>query len=323
MDMETIIGTDVGLAATLLKDGRLVGIPTETVYGLAANALMPPAVLDIFRVKGRPAFDPLIVHVGEKESLGRYAVRIPDEAMALADRFWPGPLTLVLPKAACIPDEVSSGLDTVGLRMPDHPLTLALLRQTGFPLAAPSANPFGYISPTSAMHVYDQLQGKIPYILDGGPCRVGVESTIVGFEEDVPVIYRLGGLTVEDIRSVAPSAKVVLHASSDPRAPGMLKSHYAPRIPLFLGDLESLLDQHKGKRIGVLAFNTPPVPCASIRSVQLLSSSSDMNEAASRLFGAMRLLDHSEVDVVLAEPVPDQGLGKAINDRLRRAAHRE
>jgi L-threonylcarbamoyladenylate synthase len=321
--METGIGTDIGQAASLLKEGKLVGIPTETVYGLAAHALMPPAVLDIFRVKGRPAFDPLIVHVGRKESLSEYAVDIPDEALALADRFWPGPLTLVLKKASCIPDEVSSGLDTVGLRMPDHPLTLELLRETGFPLAAPSANPFGYISPTTAMHVFDQLQGRIPYVLDGGPSRVGVESTIVGFEEDGPVIYRLGGLTVEDIRRVIPSVRVNTHSSSDPRAPGMLKSHYAPRIPLFLGNLESLVVEHAGKRIGVLAFSERNIPSKHVEAVQILSPSGNVDEAASKLFGAMRLLDNAGVDVVLAEPVPDKGLGKAVNDRLARAAHRD
>lgn len=321
--MQTRIGDDIGHAADLLREGQLVGIPTETVYGLAAHALMSSAVLDIFRVKGRPAFDPLIVHVGQKHSIGEYAMAIPDEALALADRFWPGPLTLVLKKATCIPDEVSSGLDSVGLRMPDHPLTLALLKQTGFPIAAPSANPFGYISPTTAQHVYDQLMGRIPYILDGGPCRVGVESTIVGFEEEGPVVYRLGGLTLEDVRKVIPSVRVSIHSSSDPRAPGMLKSHYAPRIPLFLGDLESMLAEHAGKRIGVLAFSKHHAPSVPVGALQILSVTGNVNEAASRLFGALRLLDSSNVDIVLAEPVPEEGLGRAINDRLRRAAYRE
>ena len=321
--METQIGNDSEYAASLLRQGQLVAIPTETVYGLAANALMPSAVLDIFRVKGRPAFDPLIVHVDNPDRISEYATHIPDEAWALAERFWPGPLTLVLQKAPCIPDEVSSGLDTVGLRMPDHPIILELLKRTGFPLAAPSANPFGYISPTTAQHVHDQLQGKIPYILDGGPCRVGVESTIVGFEKDGPVIYRLGGLTVEDIRSVVPAVGMRVNASSDPRAPGMLKSHYAPRIPLFLGDVESLLSEHAGKRIGMLVFSDRHVPATPVEALQVLSPSGDVNEAAGRLFSAMRVLDNAGVDVVLAETVPDEGLGKAINDRLRRAAHRE
>ncbi|MBL7984887.1 MAG: threonylcarbamoyl-AMP synthase, partial [Flavobacteriales bacterium] len=229
-------GSDLQQAAALLREGKLVAIPTETVYGLAANAYDAEAVLRIFEVKNRPTFDPLIVHVRDSDQVQEVARTIPPEALALMDRFWPGPLTLVLPKQPRVPDIVTSGLDTVGVRMPAHPMALELLRSLDFPLAAPSANPFGYISPTTAQHVGDQLGERIPYILDGGPCAVGVESTIIGWEEGLPVLYRPGGLPLEAIEqvigSVRPQVKHVL-----PAAPGMIESHYAPRKPLFVGEV--------------------------------------------------------------------------------------
>jgi L-threonylcarbamoyladenylate synthase len=190
--VKTIIGEIIQEAKSFLLDGNIVAIPTETVYGLAGNALDPAAVLQIFTAKERPAFDPLIVHISSIDKVELYAHSIPSQAYDLMHEFWPGPLTIVLPKNSIIPDIVTSGLDTVGLRIPNHPTTIKLLKQLDFPLAAPSANPFGYISPTSAQHVFDQLGGKIPYILDGGICDVGVESTIVGFENDKCLIYRLG-----------------------------------------------------------------------------------------------------------------------------------
>ena len=316
----TLIGTDLHAAAELLSTGQLVAIPTETVYGLAANALDASAVLQIFAVKQRPAFDPLIVHVSSVAALENYAAEVPAVAMALAEKFWPGPLTLVLPKKEVIPDLVSSGLPTVGLRMPAHPLTLSLLQQLPFPLAAPSANPFGYISPTTARHVYDQLQDKIPYILDGGPCTVGVESTIVGFEGGEVVVYRLGGLTLEELRKVAPFARLQLHTSSDPKAPGMLLSHYAPRKPFYTGDIDELVEQHKGKRIAVLTFQRLVPSFPGLVATEVLSGNGHLAEAAMHLFAAMRRLDALDVDVILSETVPAEGLGLAINDRLRRAS---
>src|SRR5690606_7520483 len=193
--METPIGTDVAQAAALLRAGAVVAMPTETVYGLAANAFDEAAVLRIFQVKQRPSFDPLIVHVRDREQLSPLVARLPREAEALMEHFWPGPLTLVLPKTGRVPDLVTSGLDTVAVRMPAHPVAQALLRAVDFPLAAPSANPCGYVSPTSAQHVADQLGGKVPYILDGGPCTVGVESTILGWEQEAGawLLYRPGG----------------------------------------------------------------------------------------------------------------------------------
>ena len=310
------IGTDLGQAAQLLKQDELVAIPTETVYGLAGNAYSEKAVVSIFEVKKRPSFDPLIVHTPTLEAAHEFLLEIPDAAYILAEKFWPGPLTLILPKNKRIPDLVSAGLDTVGVRMPRHPMSLSLLQQLPFPLAAPSANPFGYISPTSARHVEEQLGHHIPYILDGGSCDIGVESTIIGFEGDTAIIYRLGGIAMEDLQEHVKQLKVKPHSSSNPIAPGQLESHYAPRKPLLLGKLHELLQEHGKKVIGVLSFkDTYP------EALQLtLSPTGDMAEAARNLFKALRELDQMPVHMILAEEVPDYGLGRAINDRLRRAA---
>ena len=318
----TVIDSALEPAVDWLLRGACVAIPTETVYGLAANALDPAAVVKIFEVKNRPAFDPLIVHVPDLEATARYAEAFPAALRALAERFWPGPLTLLLPKRALIPDLVTSGLPRVALRMPAHPLALRLLRSLPFPLAAPSANPFGYISPTTAQHVYDQLQGKIPYILDGGPCTIGVESTIVGFEDGRPVVYRLGGLALEDIEAVAGPVVVALNQSSNPAAPGMLKTHYAPRKLLILGNIGENIARFGDRKTGLLWFQNPGGGFDSKRQT-ILSETGNLAEAAQNLFAALRMLDESDVDLILAEPCPETGLGRAINDRLRRAAVRD
>lgn len=313
--MITEIGTDLDKAERLLKEGALVAIPTETVYGLAANAFNATAVLEVFAAKQRPAFDPLIVHVADRNGVDRVARTLPLGATELMERFWPGPLTLILPKREEVPDLVTSGLDTVGVRMPDHPLTRALLDRLPFPLAAPSANPFGYVSPTTAKHVADQLEGRVRYILDGGPCRVGLESTIVGQEDGRWVIHRQGGVPQEDVESVIGS----VHSAQRhvlPVAPGMLESHYAPRKPLLLGDLERLIGEHQGRRVQVISFQKDHAPVPT----QVLSAKGDLAEAAQRLFAVLRAVDQGEHDLILAGPVPDIGLGRAINDRLRRAA---
>lgn len=320
--MNAKTGTDLQHAVSVLSAGGLVAIPTETVYGLAANALDVRATLRIFEAKKRPSFDPLIVHLHDVEAMSRYASAIPAAAEMLALAFWPGPLTLVLPRKDIIPDVITSGLPTVGLRVPRHPLTLALLGQLPFPLAAPSANPFGYISPTTAQHVADQLGEAVDYILDGGPCTVGVESTIVGFEEDAPVVYRLGGLTLEDIRRIVPSVRIRLSASSNPVAPGMLDSHYAPRKPLLLGDLQVMSAKYKDLKTGVLTFSgVGALECNPVQT-EVMSQAGDLFEAAAGLFAALRRLDAGPAEIILAETVPEQSIGLAINDRLRRAAHR-
>ena len=309
------IGKEIGVAKELLEAGQLVAIPTETVYGLAADALNEEAVVKIFVTKNRPRFDPLIVHVHSIGQARELTLTFPEKADKLANAFWPGPLTLVLKKKPSIPDIVTSGLDTVGLRCPDHPLTLKLLRQLSFPLAAPSANPFGYISPTTASHVQAQLGELIPYILDGGPCRVGVESTIVGFENNTPVIYRQGGISQEAIENIVGKADN-LPFSSKVLSPGQLESHYAPRKPLLLGSIDLMQQQPENTGCGVLRFTGTSSRPQEI----ILSTTGNLEEAARNLFGALRQLDLMEVTTILAEEVPDEGLGRAINDRLRRAA---
>ncbi len=296
--------------------GELVAIPTETVYGLAGNALNISSVTKIFEVKGRPQFDPLIIHVPDFDSVKAYVTTIPEKAKLLAKKFWPGPLTLLLEKKSVVNDLVTSGLNTVGIRCPDHPITHDLLKSIQFPLAAPSANPFGYVSPTRAEHVEEQLGNKIAYILDGGPCRVGIESTIVSFEFDTPIVHRLGGLTLEQIESIVDKCQVQNHSSSNPRAPGQLKSHYAPQKKLILGNLKELEQRYSGNVLGILSFQED----FHSPFQYILSPSGKLDEAAQNIFSALRSLDKMPIDIILAEPVPDIGLGKAINDRLRRAA---
>ena len=315
------VGVDIERAAAFLRQGQLVAIPTETVYGLAGNALDVKAVSSIFETKNRPSFDPLILHVASLEQVSPFVAEFPEKLKRLAEAFWPGPMTVLLPRKASVPDLVTSGLDRVAVRVPNHPLTLALLAQLDFPLAAPSANPFGYISPTQAGHVDAQLGTQIPYILDGGACAVGLESTIVGMEGEQVVIYRLGGLDLSKIEAVVGQVTVQAHSSSNPNAPGQLASHYAPRKPFVLGNLKELVPQmiQQGKKVGVLSFSAhfPAVPAD--RQV-VLSATQDLQEAAQRLFMGMRLLDESPAVVILAEFVPEIGLGRAINDRLKRAA---
>lgn len=315
------IGKDIAKAKDLLESGELVGIPTETVYGLAGNAFDADAVAKIFAVKDRPSFDPLIVHTSSLHKVADFTTHIPDSLFLLAKKYWPGPLTLLLERKANISDLVTSGLDTVAVRIPRHPLTLSLLASLDFPLAAPSANPFGYISPTQAEHVDAQLGGKIPYILDGGNCEVGLESTIVGMENGQVTVYRLGGLDVHAIEAVVGRVVVKTHSSSNPKSPGMLKSHYAPKKPFILGNLKDLINAYQADKtsFAVLSFKDAFMEIAESRQVAL-SPEGDLDEAAKNLFAAMRALDSLDVSVILAELLPEEGLGKAINDRLRRAA---
>ncbi len=311
------LGKDINRAKQLLDRGELVAIPPETVYGLAANALDATDAARIFAAKNRPSFDPLLVHVAAAMRVHELVTDFPDQAQALAATFWPGPLTLVLPKKNHIPDLVTAGLPTVGVRCPSHELTLELLHLLDYPLAAPSANPFGYVSPTRPEHVQEQLGSKVAYILDGGPCRVGVESTIVGFD-DGPVIYRLGGVAVEEIENVVGRMRVMTHSSSNPVAPGQLASHYAPARQIVLGNIAELLTQHPNEKVALLRYHKrlPDTPVPQI----VLSPSGSLEEAAQNLFAALRQFDKMDVTLVLAELVPDTGIGRAINDRLRRAA---
>lgn len=316
-----IIGKDIDEAIRLLNDGEVIGIPTETVYGLAGNALNTDAAAKIFEVKNRPSFDPLIIHTNSIERFTTYVSEIDERVYALAEKFMPGPLTLLLPRKTIIPDLVTSGLDNVAIRIPEHPLTLELLSQLDYPLAAPSANPFGYISPTSAVHVNNQLGDKIKYILDGGECRVGIESTIIGFVEHEAIVYRKGGLSIEEIEEVVGKVKVIEHSSSNPQAPGMLKSHYAPKKPLILLEANQGINTNLGN-IAYLGFQFyhPDIP---LENQLLLSPNGDFREAAKHLFAYMRQLDAMDVNYIYTELLPEKDLGRAINDRIRRATVKE
>lgn len=309
------IGSDLQRAKSILESGGLVAIPTETVYGLAGNALNPEAVARIFEVKNRPSFDPLIVHLPTAEALSLYAQPYPKVAGQLAAAFWPGPLTLLLPRKSIIPDLVTSGLPEAGFRVPAHELTLRLLKSLSFPLAAPSANPFGYVSPTTPEHVEAQLGTKLDYILDGGPCSVGVESTIIAFREK-PLILRPGGLSMEALQQVIGAVEIAARSTSNPIAPGLLTSHYAPRKKLILGTLSELVTQYPISSSAILSFRTDYQGPYQI----ILSNTGSLVEAAQRLFSALRIMDQMPVDQILAERLPMEGLGLAINDRLQRAA---
>lgn len=312
------IGKDITAAKALLEKGLLVAIPTETVYGLAANGLDAVAVASIFEAKQRPSFNPLILHVPDQMVWKRLVRDVPAKAQQLADAFWPGPLTLVLPKTELVPDIITAGNDTVAVRMPAHEMTRELLRELPFPLAAPSANPSGYISPTLPQHVEQQLGDKVSYILDGAACTVGVESTIVKVVGDEVIVLRFGGLPIEDIEAVVGSLSIS-EKSANIEAPGMLTSHYAPGKQVLLGNKEQLVAEHPKADVLVLNFSERMPEVVADKQL-VLSANGDLKEAAAMLFGHLRALDEMEGSVIIAEPVPDTGLGKAINDRLRRAA---
>ncbi|MDB5338744.1 MAG: threonylcarbamoyl-AMP synthase [Planctomycetaceae bacterium] len=313
------IGTDLERAADIIRRGGLVGMPTETVYGLAANALDSQAVARIFEAKERPAFDPLIVHVPDVSWMPRVAAEFPELGQRLAARFWPGPLTILLPKTAAVPDLVTSGLPDVGVRIPYHPMALTLMRMSELPVAAPSANLFGRISPTTAQHVADQLAGRVDYILDGGPCGVGVESTVVRLSPR-PGLLRPGGVSLEDLMQITGAMEIV-DSTDHPgevaqSAPGMLPQHYAPRTQLIL---DPPAEQVLMGRWGVLCFQRPPEG-NEFSAQEILSPQGNLTDAAANFFAALRRLDELGLDGIVAESFPEAGLGRALNDRLRRAA---
>jgi L-threonylcarbamoyladenylate synthase len=314
------INSDINKAKSFLDDDKLIGLPTETVYGLAGNGLKAEVVSKIFEVKNRPHFDPLILHSYSIEAIKKYVKDIPEAAHKLMNAFWPGPITILFERNHKVPDLTCSGLDRVAFRIPNHSKALSLLKTLDYPLAAPSANPFGYISPTTSEHVQKQLGEKIPYILEGEISNIGIESTIVGFENGDTIIYRLGGLEVDEIKKVVGEVKILPHSSSKPDAPGMLKSHYAPSKNIILGDINTLIQQKSDLKIGTLSFSKV-YQDADISLV--LTETGDMHEAAQNLFSHLRKLDESDVDLIITEKVPNTGLGKAINDRLQRAAVKE
>ncbi len=303
--------------ADLIRRGALVAFPTETVYGLGADAMNAAAVAQIFAVKARPAFDPLIVHVDSLQMLAAIVAEVAPAARALIERCWPGPVTIVLRKRDVIPDIVTAGLTSVAVRMPDHDVARALIGAAGRPIAAPSANPFGYISPTTAAHVAAQLGAAVPLILDGGACRVGLESSIVSFVDAEPVLLRPGGVPLEEIERVIGAVRVG-DARTKPLAPGALPRHYAPRTPFEV--VGHSADVPAASRSGAaLLLPAPTDAVEGFAHVELLSASGDMADVAVNLFAAMRRLDTGGYSAIYAVAVPEIGLGRAIMDRLRRA----
>ena len=317
-----MITADIKLAKQVLDNDGIIAIPTETVYGLAGNAFSEKAVEKIFSLKQRPHFNPLIVHIKSADFISDVALDVPHPAFLLAKAFWPGPLTLLLNKNPTIPHIVTAGKSTVAVRVPNHPLTLNLLEQLDFPLAAPSANPFGSISPTSATHVFNYFKDDLEVILDGGDCNCGVESTIIGFENNKPVLYRHGAISIEDIEKVV--GQVIIHSKNDkaPSAPGMLSKHYSPNTITYLTEnVNGLINEHSDKKIGLLLFKDS-VKLKTITHQEILSNNGDVNEAARNLYAAMHRLDSLNLDMIIAEKLPDEGLGKTINDRLQRAVEK-
>ncbi len=318
--MDTIIGSDIGEAVEYLKTGNVVAIPTETVYGLAGNAMDPNVVEKIFQIKERPKRNPLILHVRSLDAAKNYVNEWPEWADLLTLAFWPGPLTLLLKKSSLVSDLITAGSDRVAIRIPAHPMALELLNRIEFPLAAPSANPFTYISPTTAMHVFKQLSGKIPYILDGGACKRGLESSIVGMEQEELYLYRAGAVNLELIEKLVGALQFKLPINTVLDAPGMLAKHYSPKTKLVLTqNLLKSVEEMSGKKIGLLVLSTTHPSILKYPHVEL-SKSANLEEAAENLYAGLHILDQMNLDLIIAETLPDEGIGRAINDRLRRAA---
>lgn len=318
----TLITNDIEAVKKELMNDGIVPIPTETVYGLAGNIYSEIALKKIFNLKERPFFNPLIVHIKSISELPGIASEIPENALKLANAFWPGPLTLILKKQPTISNIVTGGKPTVAVRIPNHPVALALLNILDFPLAAPSANPFKSISPTSSAHVFNYFKGQIPYVLEGGLCENGVESTIIGFENNLPILYRYGSISIEEIEEVVGKVKLITHNDIAPDAPGMLAKHYAPKTPTFLVDnVLEFVKLHSEKKIGCLTFQHK-VKDNAIFVQKILSSTGNLAEATANLYAALHELDTYNLDIIIAEKFPEIGLGKTINDRLERATNK-
>lgn len=315
----TLLTQDISEAAKALRNGGLVAIPTETVYGMAANAFDDEAVRSIFKVKNRPFYDPLILHTDSVDKIQSWGIQIPARLKLLADTFWPGPLTLLVPRSDSISDAVTAGLERVAFRIPSHSLTRELLGELDFPVAAPSANPFGYVSPTSAQHVLKHFDGKIDVVLDGGDCDVGIESTIVGEEEGRIVVYRLGGLSIEQIERLIGNVEIRT-SSSKPAAPGMLERHYSPGKQVIAVDTQEEVDSIPESGTAYILFLLEP-KSFGYKDVIHLTPDENHERAARQFYTALRNWDDDDaIERIVVERLPDFGLGRAINDRLKRAS---
>ncbi len=330
MKTRLLTGHDIPAAAAILREGGLLGIPTETVYGLGANGLNAEAVRHIFEAKGRPQDNPLILHIPDASWLARYCHDVPASAYALAERFWPGPLTMILPRREIVPDAVTCGLDTVGVRCPDHPVTLEIIRAAAVPVAAPSGNRSGRPSPTCARHMLEDMEGRIDAIVDGGPCGVGVESTIIDLTVAPPRLLRPGGLPLEELREVLGEIAVdkavlsPLAAGEKPRAPGMKYRHYAPKAPVTVvtGPGEGTaryIRERAGEHTGVICFDEFAEAFPNC-VVEPIGSAADKAEQARRVFDALRAFDGTAVTAIYAQCPGDAGLGLAVANRLKKAA---
>lgn len=321
--LSALDSASIRLAGKMIRTGELVAFPTETVYGLGCDAMNPVAAAKVFEAKQRPQFDPLIVHIADRSQLETVAASQPPLAQKLMEAFWPGPLTLILPKQSAVPDLVTAGLPTVAVRMPNHPVAQALIREAGTSIAAPSANLFGYVSPTNAHHVAESLADKVDLILDSGPCSVGVESTIVSLVGPQPELLRPGSITIEQLSAVVGPVHRPFPDHEKPIAPGQLTRHYATLTPLtILATAGARPVLKPDERAGLLLMSQSRENDEGFTAVEVLSPTGNMREAARNLFAALRRLDALRLDRIYAEPCNDEGLGSAIMDRLRRCAAR-
>jgi len=324
MNIYESTSANINKAASIIRSGGIVSFPTETVYGLGADVFNPTGITRIFEAKNRPYFDPLIAHIASIHQLEQLTTGIDEKTEILARSFWPGPLTLVLPRSAAVPDIVTSGLPTVAIRMPDHPVALELIRRSETAVAAPSANPFGFLSPTTAEHVARYLGNRVNMILDGGECSVGVESTIIKLEDNKTYLLRPGGIPVEELEKIIGPIITAAEIHGRAEAPGQLPYHYSPSKPVRLCASSRDFDLENDSA-AFLFFKDPPFLLPgkmNLEYIEILSPGGDLREAAARIFSALHRLDRLPVSVIYAESVPEIGLGRAIMDRLRKASQK-
>ncbi|MCX7917117.1 MAG: L-threonylcarbamoyladenylate synthase, partial [bacterium] len=306
---------NIEIAVNILKKGGVIAFPTETVYGLGANGLNEIAVAKIFEIKRRPFFDPIILHIANKEDIKKLWRKIDKRAEKLIEKFWPGPLTIIQEKTEIVPYIVTAGLETVAIRMPSHPIAIEIIKKSGFPIAAPSANLFGRLSPTEAVHVKEQIGNKIEIIIDGGKCPIGIESTVIDLTGEKSIILRPGGISIEEIEKVIGTVEIKSE-SEKITSPGQLPSHYSPKTPLKI--LRNYDEVKENIKCGLLAFKKPK-NLKKFYKVEVLSEKGDLVEAASNFFSLLHKLDNLGLDLIYVEPVPEKGLGIAIMDRLKKA----